>query len=162
MKLPCVQHAHHPLVQVGQPAAGVVEVTEVVAREPERHGVDGEVAAHEVLVEPRLLDDRQDARLGIGLAPRRRKVDAQLVGAHGRGAEALVLARLAAESLGQRAGDRAGVSLDGDIEVHGVGPAQQVTHGPAHQKGGREALERRQQPLHSRDAAYALAQFAFS
>ena len=73
-----------------------------------------------------------------------------------------MLARHAAEPLGERTGDRARVALDGNVDVHGVGAAQQVAHGPAHQVGGREPVERRQQPLHSGHAAQALAQFAVS
>ena len=44
-----VQHSHEASVHVGQAAGRVVEVTEVVAREAHRHGVDREVAPPEVV-----------------------------------------------------------------------------------------------------------------
>ncbi len=153
-----VEHAHDPLLEVRTAAAGVVEVAEIVARQPHRHRVDREVAPAEVLVKRRLLDSRQGARLVVRLAPSGGEVEHQVVGAHRGGAKALVLARDPAEPIGQGPGYRASVSFDGYVEVDGIGVAEQVAHGAAHEVGGRQSFQGRQQAPHAGEATYALAQ----
>ena len=153
-----MEHANGPGLEVGHAAAGVVEVAEVVARDPERHRVHAEVAPGEIVAQRRGAHLGERARLGVGLPPRGGQVERQLVCQHLGGAEALVLAGAAPEPVGERAGDRAGVALHGHVDVHPVGAAQQVAHRPAHEVRGREALERWQQPAHSGQAPNALAQ----
>ena len=147
-----------PDLQVLEAPERVVEVAEVVPGETQGHGVDGEVAPGEVLVEPGGLDHGQRARLRVDLAPGGGEVEQQAVGAYRGRAEALVLARLAAQALGERARHRAGVALHRHVEVHGLRAAQQVAYRPAHQIRGREPAQRRQQALHARHAAQALTQ----
>ena len=66
-----VHHADRLRVEVAEPAVRVVQVPEVVAREPDRHRVHGEVAAAEVLGERRgLRHARQLARRVVRLLPR--------------------------------------------------------------------------------------------
>ena len=55
-------------------------------------------------------------------------------------------------------GHRAGVALDGHVEVDGRLAEQEVAHRAAHEVGRRQAVERRQQPLHAGQAPDALAQ----
>ena len=63
-------------------------------------------------------------------------------------AEALVLARVPPSRSRQLPRRRARVALHRQVEVHRTAAQQQVAHGAAHEVGGRQALERRQQPLH--------------
>jgi hypothetical protein len=151
-----VEHADRGHRHVGHAAAGVVEVADVVAGEPDRHRVDREVAAREVLGERRGRYPRQLAGRVVGLLPRAREVVGPDRGHDGRRAEALVLPRLAPKPVGDRARGRASIALDGDVHVVRVGPAQEVAHGAADEIGRRKPLERRQQPLHSGHAPDAL------
>ena len=153
-----MQDADPAFLEVGQASAGVVEVAQVVAAEGHGHGVEGEVAPAQVLVQGGGRDPRERSRLVVGLAPGGGEVERQPAATHAGGAEALVLAGPAVQALGQGARHRAGVALHGEIEVHGVGAAQQVADGSAHQVHGRETLQRRQQGLHAGQAAHPLAQ----
>jgi hypothetical protein len=83
---------------------GVIEVAEVVAGQPERHRVDREVPPAEVLAQRRRLDGRERPRPLIGLPARPGEVEREAVRLDRRGAEALVIACLAAQPVGQRAG----------------------------------------------------------
>jgi hypothetical protein len=53
-----VEDAQKPRLQVAATAEGVVQVAEVLAREPDGHGVDGEVAAAQVVHERGRLHHR--------------------------------------------------------------------------------------------------------
>ena len=153
-----MEDADHSALEVLQAAAGVVEMAQVVAAQGNGHGVQGEIAAAQIVLERCALNQRQRPGLLVGLAPGGGQVQAQVGSAHGGGAEALVLADLALQPLGQRAGRGAGVALDGQVEVHGLSPSQEVAHRSAHQVDRRQPLESAEQPVHTGQAAHPLAQ----
>jgi hypothetical protein len=147
-----MEHAHTPRAQVRLAAVRVVERAAVRARQPDGHCVDREVAPREIVGERGELHVRQRARAGVALAPRARQVeDEPVVGADCRGAEALVRGGPPAEPRGQLPGRGQGVALERDVEVHRVRAEHQVAHGAADQVRGRQALERRQEPVHPGD-----------
>jgi hypothetical protein len=133
---------------------------EVVAGETHRHGVDGEVSTPQVVGQWRRGHARQLARRVVDLLPGGREVVCGSRDLDGRGPEALVLARVAPEPLRHRPPDRARIALDGDVDVVRHRPAQEVADRAAHEVGGLEPLERREQPLHARHAPHPLAELA--
>ena len=153
-----VEDADQAGLQVVMAAARVVEVAEIVARQADGHGVDGEVAAAQVLGQRRGLDAGQRPGLVVGLAAGGGQVEGTAAGAHGGGAESLVLAGIAAQRRGQLAGRPARVALHRQVDVHRHLAEQQVAHRAAHQVHGREVLERGKQLLHPGEAPDPLAQ----
>ena len=155
-----VEHAHDALLQVGDAPARVVQMAEVVPGQAQRHRVDGEVAAAEVLVQRRGLHTRQLTGGVVGLPPRAREVVGALpvstVAVPKRSYSRAPLP----EPVGHGARRRARVSLDRDVHVDRIRPAQQVAHAATHQIGRRKPLEGRQKPLHAGHAPDALPQLA--
>ena len=84
--------------------------------------------------------------MGVGLGPRRGEVGDEVADANGRGAEALVRARLAP----QRSGDRADVALDDDVDVGAVLAAEQQVADRAADEVGRGLPRRLADPLEAR------------
>ena len=152
---PPVEHPDHPALEVHPPAAGVLQLADPVAVQVDRHRVDGEVAPAQVFGQPRRLHIGERPGLRVGLAARGGEVNHQVAGADRGGAEALVLLGLAAEPPGQLSGHGAGVTLDREVEVHGVAPEQEVAHRPADEECRLEAVEGRQQPVHATQLAHA-------
>ena len=124
---------------------------QVVAREANGHGVDGEVAPPQVLGQGSGLDPGERSGLVIGLAARGGQVEGPPPGAHGGRAEALVLAGVASQRGGQLTRHPAGVTLHGQVQVHRHPAQQQVAYRAAHEVHGREVLERGEKLLHPGD-----------
>ena len=102
----------------------------------------------EVLVESRRRHRGQSPGPVVGLAAGAREVDREAIHPNGRGAEAVVRARLTAEPLGHVVRDRDRVPLDGQVEVHRACAEQQVADGPPDQVRRVEAVQRGQQRFH--------------
>jgi hypothetical protein len=118
---------------------------QVPVGEPQREGVDREVAAREVVGQRRPeLDVGQRAGARVRLPPRARDVERRPVRAHGGGPEALVDEHVAPQPGGgvPRHGDR--VALDDDVEIARLEAQQQVAHGAADDPGARLVAQRRQ------------------
>ena len=62
-------------------------------------------------------------------------------------AEAVVLPRLAAEPIRDRPRHGPGIPLDRDVHVHGLGAANEVPDGAAHQINRRKPLQRGEELL---------------
>lgn len=103
-----------------------------IQREANRHGVEREVPASEVLLERRRRDRRKRRRLGIGLTSGAGEVDSIGIGHEGRGTESVVDAKRPAEGCrkGLPEGDR--VSLDHEVEVRMLPFEQEVADAAAH------------------------------
>src|SRR5581483_9414578 len=104
-----------------------------IARKGERHRVDREVAAGQVLRQGGGPDLGQGAGGRVGLAAGRGQVELELVGADPRGREALVRVDLAA----QAPAELGGVALHDEVEVGSLPPEEEVAHRAAHQIHGR-------------------------
>ncbi len=154
-----VKHAQQTGVEVGEPTVRIVEVAQIVALEADRHGVDREVATGEVLAKRGRLHPRQGARLVVGLLARGDQVDLHVADPDDRRAEALVLAHLAAEPVGERTRHQRGVALHDEIRpAVGQLAAQQVPHPASDEVGRGQPDQRRQQALHAGQAADSLSQ----
>ena len=102
---------------------------QVAVGEADRHRVDGEVPARQVLLERRAeLDRGQRPGPLVALAARAGDVEGELAGADRRGPEALVDDQLPADPLGREACDRRRVALDDEVELARDLPAQRVAH----------------------------------
>ena len=106
-----MQDAQPPRPEVGEAAEGVEQIAPPRAGESERHRVDGEVAARQVV-----LDARAEAHLGqragprVAFAPQRREAETVLAAAHRGRAEARRGVDLAvlAGGVGRRPRERPG------------------------------------------------------
>ena len=124
-----------------------------LAGQRQRHRVDREVTAGEVVREARGANGRQRARLLVELGARRREIDGEARHLRRSGAEPLVHARRRVEPARER-GDVGRRRLDGDVEVDATEAQDQVPDGPAHQEerqraGGVAHLSERRQRVGS-------------
>ena len=129
-----VEDADRPGLQIAPAAEGVDQPASILPLQRDGHRVDREVAAEEILADRRVLDRRQGRRRVVELGAGRHHVHSLVVSVEDdRGAELLVHPGAAVERVGQGAGQRDRIALDGDVDVE-VGLAEQdVAHGPADQ-----------------------------
>ena len=116
-----------PCAEIGQAARRVHQPAPVGAVEPDGEGVQGEVAAREILRERGGLDAGQGARRAVGFTARGREIHPASVREEDRGGEEDgVLERPSSETLGERSGERGGTPFDDEIEVRAlVGASEQ-------------------------------------
>ena len=135
-----VEHADRPRLEIAPPAEGIDEPAEVGALERDRHRVDREVAAEQVLPDRGVLDGRQRGRSVVELGARGDDVDALVIAVEDdRRPELLVRAHAAAERVGQRLRERDRIALDCDVDVEAALAEQDVADGSADEV---DALER--------------------
>src|SRR3954452_14586218 len=72
-------------------------------------------------------------------------MEVRVADSNGGGSEPVVLEHLSAEPRRGGRGGLGSIALDCEIEVHGRGAAQLVSHRTSNEVRGRQALERRQQ-----------------
>ena len=154
-----VQHADDSVAQVAVSAEEVDDRAEVLPAQRDGHGVDGEVAAEQVLADGGVLHARQRGRVVVELGARGRHVDVERLATrahpggrlsqdvgrekhHGR-LELAVRADPPPELSGQTGGERDAVALDGYVHVD-VGLVQkEVADESAHQVDPGEILRQR-------------------
>ena len=115
-----MEDADRPLLEVAPPAEGIDQAAQVVALQRDRHRVDREVAAEEVLPDRGVLDGGQRCGRVVELRPCGDDVDALAVAVDDhRCAELLVGTHTAAQSVGERLRERNCVALDGgQVALH--------------------------------------------
>jgi len=133
-----VQHADAARLQVAQAPVIVEQLAVAAAIQADGHGVDGEIAPVEILLDRGAFDLRQLGRALVELGARGDKVER---GRHagGRvlveddlgGAEARMAAHPRAERAGEFLGHADGVPLDDEIQIQRRRAEQEVAHEPA-------------------------------
>jgi hypothetical protein len=149
-----VQHAQHAGPQIGARARPLGERP---VGDPQRDGVDGEVAPREVLLDRRARAHvRQRAGLRVGLRTSGHHVEGRRLRAHDGRAEAVVHHQLAPEPLGRVARDRDRVALDDHVELARDPPEHRVAHRAADDVHAGLPRERVQHRLRARGAGHQL------
>ena len=151
-KAHAVQHANDAIPQVGAPAEEVEGLPPMRGTEPDRQGVDGEIAAVEILFDGAPLHGGERGGVGVEFGPRRHEINErrQSLASFFRqiwgdgapdfgieqplgGAKPAVLADFAAELVDERAAQRDGVAFDHQIYIENRLVEQQVAHDAAHE-----------------------------
>ncbi len=125
--------ANHALLQIALPAEWVDDLVGV-----ERHGVDGEVTAREVVFK---LVDEADAGLGpfrIRLGAKRRDLGDVPIDLEAHGAELLADQIRPSSGGAHECFDAVGVERSREVEVLELPAQQRVAHRATHQVDGRE------------------------
>jgi hypothetical protein len=119
-----VEGSQPALAKVGEPAMRIHQRR--LAGDRERHRVDREVAAGEVVRDSRRADGREGAGPLVGLGTGRRQIDRRAPDAGRRRAEAVVHPRAGIEPPRERK-DRTGLGLDREVDVDPILPQDQIT-----------------------------------
>ena len=142
------------------PPNGIDELRRARPVEPQRHGVDGEVAPRQIGVDDVGVDDLGLARVRVvDLGPVGRDLEAAVAALGADRAEALALGPHRVGPAGQDALGLGRPGVGGAVVVAGdVAPEQQVAHGPADEvelvAGGDEPLGERLQLGQHRGEAF--------
>jgi hypothetical protein len=143
-----VQDAHELVFEM---PASVPRIDEVPAWQLDRHRVDREVAATQVVFDRRRRRDvRKGCRRRVRLRARSRDIDVRPVAVvHDRGSETSVQCHVSPQPFGQGACERFGVADDGEVEVEARRMAeQQIAHGSTHEiRGARQRVQHRREPV---------------
>ena len=124
-----VQDADPLLLEIGSASEGIDEEPVLVALQRDRHRIDREVAAEQILTDRGVLNRGQRRRRVVELRPRSDDVHALAVAVDDhRRAELLMGADTPAQGVRERLRERDRVPLDGDVDVEAGFAEQDVPH----------------------------------
>ena len=108
----------------------------VVPGKREGHGIDGEIAAGEIVVDVAGLHVGERAGLTIGLLASSDQVDGGALNHDGRGSEALVYREASTHGVRETRGQGRSIAHHGHVEVFDREAQEVVADGPADEVGG--------------------------
>src|SRR5580765_7565621 len=115
-----MKHADRPRLEVAPALEWINQPPGGLARESDRHGVDGEVAPEEIVLDRRGLDAWERGRGLVALAAGGDHVDVVAIPVLDDGrSEGVVWPDAAGELLSKHLGELLPVALDGEVDVEG-------------------------------------------